>query len=130
MSWDFSLVDPVTKETLTTETKHHMRGGTYQVGGSNELSLNITYNYGKMIHDKFDETLKELGMEPNDDSYAKYLRSKTGAESIPILKGTIEKLGDDVDDDYWKATEGNAKQALSMLLAMAQMRPDGIWDVC
>ena len=36
-------------------------------------------------------------------------------------------LGDDVDDDYWKPTEGNAKRALYGLLAMAQMRPDGVW---
>lgn len=131
MSWDFDLVDPVTRKTLTTDTKHHMKGGTYQIGGSNELSLNVTYNYSKMIYDKFDKTLQELGIEPREhQSYAEYLRDKTGAETIPILKGTIEKLGDDVDEDYWKATEGNAKQALCMLLAMAQMRPDGIWEVC
>lgn len=35
---------------------------------------------------------------------------------------------DDVDTDYWKPTEGNAKRALLQLLAMAKIRPDGIWD--
>lgn len=133
MSWDFDLVDPVTKETLHSDVKHQMKGGTYAVGGTTEMTLNVTYNYGKVIYEKFDETLKELGVDKKDYenlTYAEYLRGKTGAESIPILKGIIEKLGDDVDPDYWKATEGNAKRALSQLLALAQMRPDGIWEVC
>lgn len=41
----------------------------------------------------------------------------------------IAELHDDVDPDYWKATEGNAKRALLQLLAMARMRPDGVWLV-
>ena len=53
---------------------------------------------------------------------------KSGAESIPILEDAISKLGNDVDADYWKATEGNAKRPLMQLLAMAKMRPDGIWE--
>ena len=52
----------------------------------------------------------------------------TGAESIPVLQKAIANLGDDTDPDYWKATDGNAKRPLCQLLAMAQMRPDGIWD--
>ena len=46
MSYDISLKDPVTKETLTVDEPHFMTGGTYQVGGCRELWLNITYNYG------------------------------------------------------------------------------------
>lgn len=57
------------------------------------------------------------------------MASKTGAESIPMLEKAISALGDDVDDnDYWNATEGNAKRALYGLLAFAKMRPDGVWD--
>ena len=52
----------------------------------------------------------------------------TGAESIPVLQNAIANLGDDTDQDYWKATDGNAKRSLCQLLAMAKMRPDGIWD--
>ena len=52
----------------------------------------------------------------------------TGAESIPVIKAAIEKLGNDIDPDYWKPTEGNAKKALYGLLALAQIRPDGVWD--
>lgn len=36
-------------------------------------------------------------------------------------------FADDVDDNYWEPTEGNAKRALAGLLAFAQMRPDGVW---
>jgi len=51
----------------------------------------------------------------------------SGAESIPVLKSAAEKLGDDVSDNYWEPTEGNAKTALLQLIALAQLRPDGIW---
>ena len=121
MSWDFDLCDPVTKEILTTEQNHFMHGGTYHVNGTNEMTLNITYNYSDIINKVIND---ETGR-----SYAYILAGKTGAETIPILTEAISKLSDDINDDYWKATEGNAKRALSMLLAFAQMRPDGIWIV-
>jgi hypothetical protein len=33
-----------------------------------------------------------------------------------------------VHEDYWEATEGNAKRALLQLMALSRMRPDGVWD--
>ena len=53
----------------------------------------------------------------------------SAVESIAVLDKMIAVLGDDVDDDYWQPTEGNAKRALLQLKAMAQMRPDGEWKV-
>jgi hypothetical protein len=44
------------------------------------------------------------------------------------LEKSIDQLGFDTDPDYWKATDGNARQALMGLLQLAMMRPDGIWD--
>ena len=41
---------------------------------------------------------------------------------------SIDALTDEVDSDYWKATEGNVKKSLYQLLSMAHMRPDGVWD--
>ncbi len=32
MSYDISLVDPVTKETLELDAPHQIRGGTYALG--------------------------------------------------------------------------------------------------
>lgn len=119
MSYWVSLTDPVSKETLRINTPHFIQGGTYQVGGSSELELNITYNYCK--HYYGDDKLGEDGLRG--------LSGKTGAETISILQRAINNLGDDVSEDYWAGTEGNAKQALCGLLAFAQMRPDGIWKV-
>ena len=116
MSYDISLVDPVTRETLLVENPHHLRGGTYAIGGTTEAWLNITWNYSKFYYRVFGE------------KGIRTIYGMTGAESIPILKAAMDKLGDDVDPNYWESTEGNAKRALAGLLALAQMRPDGIWD--
>ena len=115
MSYDISLVDPVTKETLEIENPHQIRGGTYAVGGTTEAWLNITWNYAPFYYEVFGE------------KGIRTIYGMTGAESIPVIKAAMEKLGDDVDPDYWKATPGNAKRALAGLLALAQLRPDGVW---
>jgi len=125
MSYDISLTDPVTGKALVVEHHHHIRGGTYALGGDDRLSLNITYNYGTIFYPAFQEFASPKVGEVGG---IRILYGKTGAESIPILKSVIAKLGDDVDPDYWKPTEGNAKAALHGLLAFAQMRPDGVWQ--
>ena len=38
-----------------------------------------------------------------------------------------EVVNEGVNKDYWKATAGNAIRPLRQLIAMAQLRPDGIW---
>lgn len=116
MSYDITLNDPITKEPIEIADAHFMRGGTYAVGGTNRLWLNITYNYGFLYY-------RVIGEEGIRTIYG-----MSGAESIPILEKAIAALGDDVDPDYWEPTEGNAKRPLYQLLAMAKMRPDGIWD--
>ena len=118
MSYDIELKDPVTRKTIEIEDPHFMQGGTYAVGGTKELWLNVTYNYGRIF--RLPEVLGEEGIRT--------IYGMTGAESIPVLQKAIANLGDDTDQDYWKPTDGNAKRPLCQLLAMAQMRPDGIWD--
>jgi hypothetical protein len=115
MSYDIELTDPVSGETLHAESPHDIRGGTCVMGGTTELSLNVTYNYSTHYY----RTLGEKGIRT--------IYGMTGAESWPLLKSAAEQLGNDVDGDYWKATEGNAKRALLQLVALAQLRPDGIW---
>jgi hypothetical protein len=117
MSYDIYLKDPVTKHTIEVENYHDMMGGTYCLDGTKELWLNVTYNYSKHFYNVVDK---------KDGIRAIY--GMSGAQSIPILKSAIAKLKDDVNEDYWKPTEGNAKRSLIQLLAMAEMRPDGIWD--
>jgi hypothetical protein len=116
MSYDISLCDPITDEVILFDFDHEMKGGTYAVRGTNTAWLNITYNYSPHYY-------RVMGKKGIREIYG-----KTGAESIPILKKAIEQLGDDTDPNYWKPTEGNAKKPLFQLLAMAKIRPDGIWE--
>ena len=135
MSYDIYLVDPVTGETLELPEPHFMRGGTYAVGGTTKAHLNVTYNYGKHFyrvleglpapHPKAPAGLHGQG-EPVGGIRTIY--GLTGAESLQVLDRAIARLKDDVTDNYWEATEGNAKQALMQLRALATMRPDGIWS--
>jgi hypothetical protein len=50
MSYDISLCDPVTHETLEADSTHFIAGGTRAIGGTKELWLNITWNYGKFYY--------------------------------------------------------------------------------
>ena len=45
MSYDINLLDPISKEIIEINDAHFLRGGTYKMGGSKELTLNITYKY-------------------------------------------------------------------------------------
>jgi len=117
MSYDISLLDPITKKIIEFDYPHQMRGGTCVLGGTTEAWLNVTYNYSKHYRKHLDQ-----------GKGIRIIYGKTGAQSIPMLQRAIDKLGDNVNDDYWKSTEGNAKRALMQLRAMAEMRPDGIWD--
>lgn len=116
MSYDIYLVDPVTGSTIEVDNKHYVVGGTYVIGGTRSLHLNVTYNY-------FPHFLRVFG-----EKGIRTIYGMTGASSLPILREAAEKLGNDVDDDYWKATEGNAKCAILGLIAFAEMRPDGVWQ--
>lgn len=118
MSYDITLNDPVTRSTIELDEPHFMQGGTYEVGGTRELWLNITYNYGKLYCQ--DNVFGKNGIRT--------IYGMSGAESIPVLEKAIYALEDETDYDYWKATEGNAKKPLLQLLAMAKIRPDGIWN--
>ena len=118
MSYDVYLLDPVTRKCIEFKERHYMTGGTYQVDGTFDAWLNITYNYGQFY--RREDTFGEEGIRA--------IYGKSGAESIPMIEKAIAALGNDVDPDYWVPTEGNAKQALYKLLALAKMRPDGIWD--
>jgi len=116
MSYDIDLLDPVTREVIELDSKHELRGGTYCIGGTTDASFNITYNYAKHFY-------KLLG-----DNGIRTIYGMSGADSIPLLEEAISKLNDDVSDNYWEPTEGNTKRALLSLVALAKLRPDGIWS--
>ena len=116
MSYDIYLNDPVTKEKIQLESPHHMRGGTYCLGGDPEAHVNMTYNYSGII-------CGLLGEKSIRSIYG-----LSGAASLPTLRDAVSKLKDDVSTNYWEATEGNVKRSLMQLIALAEMHPDGIWD--
>lgn len=137
MSYDIYLTDPVTNDPLELDGAHHMRGGNYAMGGTTEAWLNITYNYADWYY--------RPGVFARTKKASKGIRTiygMTGVESIPVLKKAISKLesmDEDISDDkrqkceahgatgYWMPTRENAIKPLYQLLAMAQMRPDGVW---
>ena len=114
---DLYLRHPVSKEVLELDLPHQMKGGTYALGGTTEAHLNVTYNYSVNWNKAF------------NGKHLRDIDGMTGANSIPFLKAGIAALNDDMDEDYWKPTEGNTKSALIQLLALAAMRPDGVWSV-
>lgn len=116
MSYDINLCDPVTHDVLLLDDPHDMRGGTYAMGGTREAHLNVTYNYAE----HYKRVLGEKGIRT--------IYGMTGAESIPVLEAAASRLADDATGNYWDATDGNAKRALLKLVALAKLRPDGVWD--
>lgn len=138
MSYDITLTDPVTKETIHFDSAHDMRGGTYALGGTTEAWLNITYNYADWYY--------KPGVFGPTEEKSKGIRAiygLSGAESIPVLQKAIaalQAMTEDISDEernqceeqgatgYWMPTRENAIKPLYQLLAMAKMRPDGVWD--
>lgn len=138
MSYDIKLCNPVTKETLFLENNHFMTGGTFAIGGTKEMWLNVTYNYAKWYYK--DGVFPEIDGENNG---IRTIYGMSGAESILILKNAIsalENCEEDIDEEekreceeqgvtgYWMPTRQNAIKPLYSLLAFAQMRPDGVWE--
>jgi len=123
MSYDLCLRDPNTGEAVKLQARHQWRGGTYAVGGCDTASFNVTYNYAHILQ----RVLGEKGICE--------LYGKTGAMTFDLLSKAIAELtaavelnGDGVSNDYWEATSGNVKHALMVLLDLAVMCPEGVWN--
>jgi hypothetical protein len=113
MSYDVNFVK--NNKTVELPQKHQIAGGTYAVGGTTSASLNITYNYSRFF-------VKAFGSHDNDNGGLNMLHKKSLSEVIPMLEKAIKRLKDEPpDEDYWKATEGNARTALQDLLELASM---------
>lgn len=131
MSYDIRLIDHATHKVLEAENPHFMQGGTFCPGGTKELWLNITYNYAAVLckvlqRDVIDQDTGKrttlVGLDAINGLYA--------AETISMLRKAINSLSDEgANESYWLPTEGNVKKALIQLKALADMRPDGVWEV-
>lgn len=131
MSYDVRLIDHTTHKVLEADNPHFMQGGTFCPGGTKELWLNITYNYAAVLckvlqRDVIDQDTGKrttlVGLDAINGLYA--------AETISMLRKAINLLSDEgANESYWHPTEGNVKKALIQLKALADMRPDGVWEV-
>lgn len=82
MSYDISLNEPISGETIKFETAQFIRGGAYAIDGTQEAWLNITYNYAEHYYRVFGE------------KGIRTIYGMTGAESIPIIKAAMAQHGD------------------------------------
>lgn len=140
MSYSFSLVDPVSRETLQLDSPHQMRGSTYAAGGTCEAWLDIAYNYARWY--------RKDGVFPGKDEDGGNLGIRSiyglsGADSIPVLEHAahaLEGMKEDLTEEdiqkyeesgaygYWLPPRTNAIRPLYQLLALAKLRPDGVRD--
>lgn len=119
MSHDLYLVDPVTRVTLEAAEPHDEAGGTYALGGTTALWMNVTFNYATHMW----ATLGDGGL--------KTLEGQTAADSLPRLEAAVAALGTEApSSNYWDATQGNARRALEGLVRLARMAPPtAVWRV-
>jgi hypothetical protein len=115
MSYDIYLINPKTREVEQLEQRLSLIAGITELGGTDEAWLNVTYNY----HRTFKTVIGEAGIRA--------IYGMKASESIPLLERAMDQLGDDQDEDYWKATEGNAKAALAALVTLAKACPNAEW---
>lgn len=118
MSYDITLNDRVTGETLHVNNPHFMTGGTYAVGGTTELWLNITYNYAhyyyeatdgdpRFAHDEVSAYHSDGTTGPVVTEYGiRGIYGKTGAESIQMIKDMIARIEERYKkNDEWISTK-------------------------
>jgi len=148
MSYDIDILDDQGNQ-MTVPEPHQLRGGTYQVGGSTELHLNITYNYAPYFYEAFGEKgIRELygkkvvdtvqaiahaiveitGMTHIEDRLKRETEERAqAAQGTLALKIGIPKP-EWKPDDYWCPTRANAAKALQDLLQLASLGLQGTWD--
>lgn len=153
MGYGIYINDPETGEVIEIDEPHHIIGSTYQLGGSTELHLNITYNYSPFFYRK--ETLGESTevMRDTGKGYMETVEPELGGiyglQHITIPQArervlrAINALRDaDIDAEgkpyepiqltnevllttnYWAPTERNARNALKNLLSLLLLAPD------
>lgn len=113
MSYSISL----NKEGKTAEVDLHQEGGNIVLGGSDIADMHITYNYGEFFY-----------MYLDSKKGIRWLYGKNAKDTIKKLQNAVKVLGTDRDEDYWKATRGNAGHALNVLLTWAKQHPEGVWE--
>jgi hypothetical protein len=121
MSWTVELCYP---HRTVARVPSHTEGGQYAVGGTEEASLYITYNYGDHLREALDDPTPDEG-----DVLGRLLDGKRAGDCIPMLGRAVERLGVETAAVYWVSTPGNVGKALSILLEWARLHPDARFEV-
>lgn len=116
MSYDVELKDAQNNPCIVA---NFQEGGTQPIGGSEEASLNITYNYSFFYYHFLDH--KE-GLNWLNGKLAKDCISRLDVASELLCQGPAH-------DDYWAATPANAGKALAILLGWARKYPEAKFEV-
>lgn len=124
------------------------------IGSDDSVQYGIRGIYGKtgaesiqMLEDMIERIRREYTTE--DGKWIQTQRTRAGyrckltGAMVDAVEGFMHNLSSNPDwerqewresvsegpcDDYWEATAGNALRPLYQLLAMARLRPDGVWD--
>ena len=131
MSYDINIVDKDEK-IIIVQDKIELRGGTFAIGGTNELSFNITYNYGDFYYQQFgEEGIRWLYGKKVEDTIFKIIEV---IKDLDIQAKTfdykpLDNMGNIIDvDSYWHPNPKNAANALRGLLNLATYGLNGYWD--
>ena len=93
MSYDIDLLDPITRNVIEIKDAHFLRGGTYKMGGSTELSLNVTYNYSQFLHQV---NLRKLDNYAKEKNLPAYVPEKIGCG---LANGDWNKIKDFIEKE-------------------------------
>jgi len=136
MSYWVSLIDPRTNQCARVE--RHREGGTYALVGTEEATLNVTYNWAPLFQAALNQAFQylqradppsaSLTMDTNDLGL-RFLDRKRGDEVVPLLRLAVNYLGVERSLDYWAATKGNAGYCLNILLRWAIQHPNAVFEV-
>lgn len=146
MSYDIYIYEDLIGNKVIKTDLHHLQGGTYRVGGSDEAHLNITYNYspfyyrifgelgirwiyGKKVIDTLPGLLKGIQeLQKECETFDTSTIPKRFVNPDEGVKGK-EAIYEEWDPEYyWCPTPKNAMKALQQLVALAALALEGYWD--
>ena len=113
-SKEIHLVD---EEGYDVDVGYEPEYGHLKSPGSKDAELTVTANYSPYYKEIF-------GSEG-----ISWLYGKKAKDCIKKLMQGIDELGDEPEEDYWKATPGNAGFILSILLEWATKFPEATFKV-
>lgn len=132
MGWDISIVDKDGK-VIKAHQKHQIRGGTYAIGGQEELQISETFNYSSTLKNLFPHKIVL-----NEVLYGIWVLDGLSTEDAkPLLIRAVNKLIEEAvaegvslvpHDNYWEPVLGNVLAMLMRMLELTRLG-SGYWRI-